>query len=769
MNVWYHSTTIFNQRRVLQIAGLLTLCVAFITMLFFSVVANAAPGVNQTISFQGRLLTPQGQPVPEGYYNIQFKIYEGGTGTAAGNPNGDYVWTETYINNGGNNAVHVKNGYFSVDLGSKNAFGNQVDWNDDTLWLSMNIAGSSSVCTTFGTAPCLADGEMLPMKRLTTSPYAMNAGKLEGKSASDFLQIGTAQQAGDFNISGTGMAGILQGTTGVITPNLDSDAAGSLSIGNVNAGQINIGTNLYAQDIAIGTAVDGVKNVTIGSKASNSYTKLQGGNLGVRVETRGGFAVYTEQRSQNSLLIDTAGNTTITLADSSNFAVQSQNGRNLLEINNNGNIYTTSDSALRVRGTAFFENGLTLQGSTTYVTPGGYNMNTAINIPNYTVGQFSSIFAFGLPASSSATARGMLVADARTGTHQATIGILSVDENNILGFSYHGSASKGYVTNTGNTIALQGNSLDILTATNSGGQARVGIGNDATSGYALDVTGSTNVSDNYAINGVNVLNNTGLNFTGASTASINAASGQALQLTGSSVKVGDGTASGDATLLTLDKGTAAPTATGDAVLGSMYYDTTKGKVQCYEADGWGSCSSSPDNFVTLSPEYTNAVTNGSGVGEMKSDICSDTLNINDGSSSQPTICGTNETYNFYNWTSPEATAQTKDIYVTYQLPANFTGFVEGSTSLVGRTDSDDATVAYRVYKNTASGLVACGSLITVSNGAQTTWQKVAASGSADPANCNFSANDSIVFKISLSAQSDTNAYASTLSFAFKDN
>jgi hypothetical protein len=117
MNVWYHSTTIFNQRRVLQIAGLLTLCVAFITMLFFSVVTHAAPGVNQTISFQGRLLTPQGQPVPEGYYNIQFKIYQDGTGKVAGNPGGSLEWTETYINDGGNNAVHVKNGYFSVELG----------------------------------------------------------------------------------------------------------------------------------------------------------------------------------------------------------------------------------------------------------------------------------------------------------------------------------------------------------------------------------------------------------------------------------------------------------------------------------------------------------------------------------------------------------------------------------------------------------------------------------------------------------------------------
>ncbi len=772
MNVWYHLSTIFNQRRVLQLAGLLTLCVAFITMLFFSITANAAPGINQTISFQGRLLTPQGQPVPEGYYNIQFKIYEGGSGTAVGNPGGDLVWTETHINDGGISGVHVKNGYMSVALGAVNPFGDQVDWNSDTIWLSMNIAGSSASCSTFGTAPCLADGEMVPMKRLTSSPYALNSGKLEGKSASDFIQNGTTQQTGNFNISGTGIANILQGSTGIITPTLDRSNAGLLSIGGTNATQIDIGTNLYQQDINIGAAVDGIKTVTIGSTASNSSLTLQGGNLGVVVNTDGGFAVNNGITGKNRLLIDSySGNTSISLEEDGNFAVKAPNGNNVFEVAASGNINTNFNSTLQVRGSANFESGISIQGGTglKYTTPGGYEMDTAINIPNYTVGQFSSIFAFGLPASSSATARGMLVADARTGNHQATIGVLSTDENNILGFSWNGSTTTGYVTNTANSIALQGNGLDILTATNASGQARVGIGNNASSGYALDVTGATNVSDSYAINGVSVLNNTGLNFSGAGTSSINAASGQALQLTGSSVNIGDGVATGEATLLTLDRGSGTPSATGDAVLGSMYYNTTLGEVQCYEADGWGACSSSPDNFITLSPEYTNAVTNGSGVGTMNSDICSDTLNINDGSSSQPTICGTNETYNFYNWTTTEATAQTKDIYVTYQLPANFTGFVDGSTSLVGRTDSTDSNVSYRVYKNTSSGLVACGSVVSVSSGAQTTWQKVTATGSADPANCSFNANDSVVFKISLSAQDTTNAYASTLSFAFKDN
>jgi hypothetical protein len=225
-------------RRTLQIAGLLTLCVALITTLFLSVATKAAPGVNQTISFQGRLLDTQNNVVPDGYYNVQFKIYQDGTGATAGNQDGTLSWTETYTNNGGTNGVYVKNGYLSVDLGSKTPFGTSVDWNQDTLWLSMNIAGASAACTTFGESPCLADGEMLPMKRLTATPYSLNSAKLEGKSASDFIQNNTTQQTANFNISGNGIANTLQGNTSVITPLLDRADAGELTIGSVNASTI---------------------------------------------------------------------------------------------------------------------------------------------------------------------------------------------------------------------------------------------------------------------------------------------------------------------------------------------------------------------------------------------------------------------------------------------------------------------------------------------------------------------------------------------------
>src|SRR5690606_18564509 len=122
MTVWYHLSTIFNQRYALRKAGLLLLCVALTTTILLSVASYAAPGINKTLSFQGRLLSSSGNVVPDGHYNIQFKIYQDGSGTTAGNPGGTLKWTETYINDNNNEGIEIKNGYFSVNLGSVNPF-----------------------------------------------------------------------------------------------------------------------------------------------------------------------------------------------------------------------------------------------------------------------------------------------------------------------------------------------------------------------------------------------------------------------------------------------------------------------------------------------------------------------------------------------------------------------------------------------------------------------------------------------------------------------
>jgi hypothetical protein len=653
MYVWSHLSTIFNRRRILQLAVILSLCVALITTLFFARVAQAAPGVNQTINFQGKLLYADGGVVADGYYNIQFKIYQNGSGTAAGNPDGTLEWTETYVNNGNNGGVYVKNGLLSVDLGSRTAFGTNVDWNQDTLWLSMNVAGSAANCSTFNSGACLADGEMLPMKRLTATPYALNADRLDGKDAADFIHNGTTAQTGNFNLNGTGRATTLQGNTSVIAPMFDRADAGTLSIGSVQASTITIGSAASDQTISIGSG-SGNKTLALGSGNGTSQTSIQGGSGGVSIETTGDFSILTGGTTP-TLAIDNDGNTTVSISENSSFAITNANNENLFQITSEG------------------------------------------------VGSFSQ------------------------------------------------------------GVSIQGN---------------------GSQDYALNVTGDTNTSTQYRVNGQTTLTDTSLSFSGPSTSSVTSANGQSLNLDGkegvtiqtngvtrasfndANIQIGDGDGLGSPTLLTVDKAASAPVVTDETFLGSMYYDTSLGEVQCYEADGWGSCSSSPDTYISLNPEYANSVTHGTGNGTLTSAFCSDQLNINDGSPGQEAVCGLNQTLNFYNWSTGQASAQTKNIFVNYVLPENFDEFIDGSTSLMAARAPGSSSASYEIFKSKASGLTACGSAIaTTSSGA---WQHLNATGSNDPANCSFAAGDSIIFKINLTAVAGSPAAVSTINFAYSD-
>jgi hypothetical protein len=233
----------------------------------------------------------------------------------------------------------------------------------------------------------------------------------------------------------------------------------------------------------------------------------------------------------------------------------------------------------------------------------------------------------------------------------------------------------------------------------------------------------------------------------------------------SNVQVGGGQKGGPTTLFTLDRSYGAPIAdNNDAYLGSMYYDTSTGRIQCYEADGWGACGAAPDNIVNLNPEYAGAVLNGSGVGTMTADFCSNDAQLSVNSS----LCSSGEAKNYYRWTSPQATQQTYSIYVTYQLPATFNGFSSDDTvQLVARTDStSNAAVTYEMYKSTGSDVTQCGTGETTVVTSANTWQSVGINGN-ESTGCSFSsssASNFIIFKLNLKANSNANAYVSTLSF-----
>ncbi len=234
------------------------------------------------------------------------------------------------------------------------------------------------------------------------------------------------------------------------------------------------------------------------------------------------------------------------------------------------------------------------------------------------------------------------------------------------------------------------------------------------------------------------------------------------------VQIGGGIYGGAPTLFTLDRSSGPPVANGNTTyLGSMYYDTVTGRIQCYESDGWGACGSAPNNYVNLVPEYPGSVLNGSGVGTMTADFCaeealpSNILNVN------TAFCDEGESKNFYRWTSPQATQQTYSIYITYQLPAAFKNFDSDSTvTLTARTSSTtNGVVTFEMFRNEGGAIAACGTETTVTTVANT-WQTVGINGN-ESTGCGFttaSADDFVIFKINMKANSNASVYASTLSF-----
>lgn len=235
----------------------------------------------------------------------------------------------------------------------------------------------------------------------------------------------------------------------------------------------------------------------------------------------------------------------------------------------------------------------------------------------------------------------------------------------------------------------------------------------------------------------------------------------------SNVQIGGGINGGPITLFTLDRATAPPVAAGDSTyLGSMYYDTTTGRIQCYEEDGWGACGSAPDNIVTLTPEYTGAVLNGSGIGTMTADFCSNdtALQVN------TSFCASGISRNYYRWTSPQASQQVYSIYVSYKLPNTFKEFQNSNTmKLTWLTDSASGTngkVTYQVYRSTGSAVTSCDGTneSTEDTPSADTWYTTNFEG--DETACGFVGGDYIIFKINVKAEDNANVYVENLDFTY---
>ncbi len=264
---------------------------------FNSSSSHAVAGINQQINFQGRLLTSEGAAVPDGFYNIQFKIYQDGDGLTAGDttgsPVGSLKWTENHINST-SNGVEVKNGYLSVQLGSVTAFGSSIDWNQDTLWLSMNIGNTNVSCTPFSS--CTPDGEMLPMKRLSSTPYSLNSGQLGGLTSAQYLQLAQGVQT-DVSTLTSSIAINKTGTGNLVT----LQSAGNDAFVISNAGDLSFGSSAdhIINITESGSGISG-KNLTVAAGLGSS---VGAGTVGGNLVLQGGNAQGTGNNNGGDITI----------------------------------------------------------------------------------------------------------------------------------------------------------------------------------------------------------------------------------------------------------------------------------------------------------------------------------------------------------------------------------------------------------------------------------------------------------------------------------
>lgn len=236
-------------------------CASLVFILFYSSPALASAGTNQQLSFTGKLVNTNGTAVTDGTYNVEFKIYQDGNSSGSGST---LEWTEDYLVAGSSGmpstgGITTTGGVFQVNLGSICALSGGtcgaktntgVDFNQQTLWLSIQLGGTSSCTVTSGTTSfntaCSGDGEMTPYIRLTAVPQALNADKLDGIDSTGFILNQTGlQNTSNFHLSGSGSA-----DTSFTSPLFDSQASSNaLGIGTTNAGAISIGNATYTTGV----------------------------------------------------------------------------------------------------------------------------------------------------------------------------------------------------------------------------------------------------------------------------------------------------------------------------------------------------------------------------------------------------------------------------------------------------------------------------------------------------------------------------------------
>ena len=500
-------------KRVLNV--LVVFLAIFITLGLLSTKhATATAGINQDLSFEGKIVTSAGINIPDGTYNMEFKIYDASTGCTPSTGSGCHLsWTEDWLVGSSEGGITFSSGTFQVNLGATCLFSGgtcetiytntAINWDTYPLYLSMQVGNTSNCTSAILTgsflASCGGDTEMKPYILLTSTPYAENANnsnQLGGLASSSFAQL---LQSNTFQPTAN--------STGVIVE--QSSATGSSDIFDVE-------TNGGSSNKVISVTGPSANNaaVSITSQGSNAIT-LTAGN---EAETLNGNATF-----------ETSGAGTATA-----FQVQNASGNNVFAVDTSGSQIALGKASTVNGAIEFYNNStaytVTINSGGTLANGGsGYSLTLPITAP--TTSQClqsgpstASQLTFGSCGGGGSTTlqQSYNASESGLSTPQITIsnyGPLSIQDanptngTNILNVRATASSGLGSILfgigNTGaTTFENSSNSSNAFQVENNSNLAIVNVN---TNTQSLQVTGTTVDNGSLTVNDATVLQDTAAN------------------------------------------------------------------------------------------------------------------------------------------------------------------------------------------------------------------------------------------------------------------
>lgn len=243
--------------------------------------ASASQTVPRKINYQGRLTNSAGVAMPDGLYNMTFRLFTTTTGGTAS-------WTEVRDTT---NRVTLKSGQFAVQLGDVTALPANI-FAAPSLYLEVELPTPASV--TCSTAGCgvYTEGPMTPRQALASSAYAINSDTIDGIDGSSLVRNDTSNtftgssqifKTANFAIqdnNGLTMESI--GATGATLFQNTTDSTAAFSIQRAASAELLMRADTQNNRLTLGDAIGVNLNTTLlvlDSATADPTTNLVNGSM----------------------------------------------------------------------------------------------------------------------------------------------------------------------------------------------------------------------------------------------------------------------------------------------------------------------------------------------------------------------------------------------------------------------------------------------------------------------------------------------------------